>query len=81
MSLTRRNAMTAAAVAGLTLVAGMADAQEGHPRIRAAIRALREAKDEMQAADHDFGGHRVDAIKECDRAIEQLELALRYDRR
>jgi hypothetical protein len=82
MTLTRRNAITAAtAITGLTLVAGIADAQERHPRIRAAIRALQEAKEEMQHADHDFGGHRVDAIRECDAAIHQLEEALRYDRR
>ena len=32
----------------------------------------------MQAASHDFGGHRVDAINACDTAIAQLQLALQY---
>jgi hypothetical protein len=32
----------------------------------------------MQAAAHDFGGHRVDAINACDIAIAQLQLALQY---
>jgi hypothetical protein len=34
----------------------------------------------MQHAAHDFGGHRAAALAECDRAIEQLQLALQYDK-
>ena len=86
MHITRRTALTTAAAAGLTLVAGMAAAEdehkrERHPKIRQAIRALEQAKDDLQHADHDFGGHRVDAIKECDEAIKQLKLALQYDKK
>src|ERR1700689_3379205 len=47
-----------------------------HPAIRAAIAALERAKADMQAAAHDFGGHRVDAIIACAAAIVQLRLAL-----
>jgi hypothetical protein len=54
---------------------------ERHPAIRAAIRSLEKAKNEMQHANHDFGGHRVDAIKACDEAIHQLQLALQYDKK
>ncbi len=32
----------------------------------------------MQAAAHDFGGHRQDALTACDNAIAQLKLALQY---
>jgi|CZKI01.1.fsa_nt_gi hypothetical protein len=49
-----------------------------HPAIRAAIAALERAKADMQAAAHDFGGHRVDAIAACDTAIAQLRLAPQY---
>jgi hypothetical protein len=49
-----------------------------HPAIRAAIAALERAKADMQAAAHDFGGHRVDALAACDNAIAQLRLALQY---
>jgi hypothetical protein len=49
-----------------------------HPAIRAAIAALERAKTDMQAAAHDFGGHRVDAIAACDNAITQLRLALQF---
>jgi hypothetical protein len=49
-----------------------------HPRIAKAIEALRDAKAYMQAAPHDFGGHRVEAIRATDDAIRQLDLALAY---
>lgn len=55
--------------------------REPHPEIRKAIDALERAKTDMKNASHDFGGHRVNAIAACDRAIEQLKLALQYDRR
>jgi hypothetical protein len=55
--------------------------REPHPEIRKAIAALESAKTAMQRANHDFGGHRVAALAACDRAIEQLRLALQYDKR
>ena len=54
---------------------------EAHPRIRSAIRELEAARAELQKAPHDFGGHRADAVKECDEAIRQLQLALQYDKK
>jgi hypothetical protein len=53
---------------------------EPHPEIRDALRALRTAKAHMEHAAHDFGGHRVDAIRATDEAIRQLEICLKYDR-
>jgi len=49
-----------------------------HPRITSAIAALRDARAYMEAAPHDFGGHKVDAIRATDNAIRELDLALRY---
>ena len=54
---------------------------ERHPRIRAAIRELQAAKVELHKAPHDFGGHRADAVQAVDKAIEQLRLALQYDKK
>ena len=54
---------------------------EAHPRIHAAIKELQAAKEELQKAPHDFGGHRADAVQAVDRAIEQLRLALQYDKK
>jgi hypothetical protein len=53
---------------------------EPHPEIREALGSLRRAKDHMEHAAHDFGGHRVDAIKATDAAIRQLELCLKFDK-
>ena len=57
------------------------DRHEQHPHIRQAIRELNEAKHELQTAAHDFGGHRVEALRACDDAIHQLQLALQYDKK
>jgi hypothetical protein len=54
--------------------------QEPHPEIMAAIRALEAAKLHLQRAAHDFGGHRVKAIRAIDAALVQLKLALKYDK-
>ena len=51
---------------------------ERHPHIQTAIEALRSAKDDLNHAAHDFGGHRVDAIHAIDEAIHQLEVCMQY---
>ncbi len=53
---------------------------EPHPEIREALGSLRRAKDHMEHAAHDFGGHRVDAIRATDAAIRQLEMCLKFDK-
>jgi hypothetical protein len=86
---TRRRALIEAgglALASLGVLASTsqpvrAEDKERHPRIRAAIRELREAKKELEKADHDFGGHRVEAIKAINHAVRQLEKALNYDKK
>ena len=54
--------------------------EEPHPQIREALAALRHAKEHMEHAAHDFGGHRVEALKATDEAIRQLEMCLKYDK-
>jgi len=56
-----------------------ANPPEHHPEIRQAIAALRRAREHMDHAAHDFGGHRVEAIRATDEAIRQLEICLKYD--
>lgn len=41
---------------------------------------MRRAKEHLEHAAHDFGGHRVEAIKAIDEAIEQLQTCLKYDK-
>jgi hypothetical protein len=55
-------------------------AAEKHPEIREALGSLRRAKEHMEHAAHDFGGHRVEAIEATNRAIQQLELCLKFDK-
>lgn len=50
---------------------------DSHPAMHRALFALVAAKKEMLAANHDYGGHREEAIKACEKAIEQLQLCLR----
>jgi hypothetical protein len=49
-----------------------------HPRLVAAITALRDARAYMMQAPHDFGGHKEAAVRACDEAIRQLDLARAY---
>ena len=53
---------------------------EPHPQIREALAALRRAKEHMEHAAHDFGGHRVEALEATNQAIKQLEICLKYDK-
>jgi hypothetical protein len=53
---------------------------EPHPEIREALGSLRRAKEHMEHAAHDFGGHRVEAIEATNNAIKQLEICLKYDK-
>lgn len=69
-------------VLGVVLTAGMSlfaqNERAMHPRIAAAIAAIKDARAYMQAAPHDFGGHKAEAIRASDEAIKQLNLALAY---
>ncbi len=49
-----------------------------HPRIAKAIHHLRDAVAYMQAAPHDFGGHKAAAIASSNQAIRDLQEALKY---
>ena len=57
-----------------------AAAPESHPHLREAIEALRSARNDLNHASHDFGGHRVDAIRTIDESIHQLQVCLQYDK-
>ena len=49
-----------------------------HPRIVKAVNELEDAIKYMEAAPHDFGGHKAEAIAASRKAIEQLRKALAY---
>ena len=55
--------------------------KEKHPEINAAIVHLREAKQNLEHAAHDFGGHRVNALKHVNEALEECRMALEADKK
>ena len=72
-------------VLGVVLTAGSSllaqNERAMHPRIAAAIAALRDARAYIVEAPHDFGGHKADAVRATDEAIRQLNFALAYRER
>jgi cytochrome b561 len=73
------NASAAPAPAATPNATNAAAAPEQHPQIHEAIASLRHAKEHLEHAAHDFGGHKVEAIRATDEAIRQLEICLKYD--
>jgi len=68
-------ALVALALLSLPQSAPTAPPPERHPRIHAAVEALREAREELKSAAHDFCGHRAEALEQVDHAIHQLHEA------
>ena len=56
----------------------MKDEMREHPRIVKAMRDLEDAIRYMEAAPHDFGGHKAEAIADSRRALESLRRAVQY---
>src|SRR5258708_1038002 len=81
-TLNRRSTLAIGCAAVAALVAyplsSLAAEKDRHPRIRGALEALLAARDELRAADNDFGGHKKDALDAIDAAIHQLQLALDF---
>jgi hypothetical protein len=46
---------------------------DSYPHMRHALDRLKDAKTELEAADHIFAGHRDEAISHVDKAIKQIE--------
>src|SRR5438034_6987766 len=72
-TLMRRLALVVAT--GLVFAVGVARAQE-HPQMEEAKKDLQAAKTSLQAADHDYGGHRKQAIEAIDRALGHINQGL-----
>ena len=53
---------------------------EPHPKIRQAIRSLENARNELQRAARDFGGHRTEAVEATNNAISRLKAAIACDK-
>lgn len=76
----KRRIGTALSVVALVLMMSVgAPAAGRHPEIHRAIESLRNAKAHLEAAAHDYHGHRVDAIHAVDEAIHQLQICMEFD--
>ncbi len=71
----------APAARALTQEPKKAGKQEPHPEIDRALKRLQEAKADLEKAAHDYGGHRVAAIKSIDEAVGHLHEALNFDKK
>jgi len=70
--------LTAATVSTVSAQGPVGREAAEHPNIARAIDALQDAIADLQAAPHDFGGHKAKAIAASENAIRQLKLALAY---
>ena len=50
------------------------------PHMQRALELLRQARAEIQAASPTKGGHRIPAVEHINRAIDQVEKGITYDR-
>jgi hypothetical protein len=68
------------ALASVTAVAeeGVREEAREHPRIARAIRELEDAIHYLEAAPHDFGGYKAQAIADSRAAVISLRRALAY---
>jgi len=48
-----------------------------HPHITEALESMRAGKHHLEAAEHDFHGHRAKAIEHLDQAIHEAEICER----
>lgn len=52
---------------------------ENTPHLGRALKELRLARNHLDNAKHDFGGHKANALKAIDDAIAQIQLAMKHD--
>ena len=75
----KRKMMSSFALIALVIALSSPSPAAGrHPQIENALRALHNAKEHLEHAAHDFGGHRVDAIRAIDEADRQLRICMEY---
>jgi hypothetical protein len=59
---------------------GLNSVRADQPHMRRALELLRDARAELQSAEHDKGGWRVAAIRNVNQAIADTERGMRFDR-
>jgi len=79
--ISRRSMLRTALPAALLVGVLPGQVRAAQPHMRAALRALRTAQQELEEASADKGGHRVKALGLVRRAIDEVERGMEYDRR
>jgi hypothetical protein len=81
--MTMRRTVLRAALLTLVLAAGFVAGQlsAAQPRMQSALKDLRSARSELNAATADKGGHRGRALALVNDAIAEVERGIAYDRR
>ena len=82
----RKQQLAAIAVMAVFVIAlGVSQANpaqaEKQPRVERAIALLIEAREQLQKASTDKGGHRVRAINQINKALTEIRKGIRYDNR
>ncbi|HET9184119.1 MAG TPA: hypothetical protein VFP59_18495 [Candidatus Angelobacter sp.] len=74
-----RTLAVALMMAVFSLPMGLSAATDGddQPHMQAALQALRQAEQQLQAAAHDKQGHRAQALKLTQDAIRQVEMGIK----
>ena len=72
------SAMLGTAICSMAAAQTVRTEEANHPRIAAAVRELEDAVRYMEAAPHDFGGHKAAAIRDSRAALVQLRAAMAY---
>ena len=54
--------------------------KERHAAVHAALHKLEKARQDLEKAAHNYGGHRVKAIQDIDLAIQELRAALKFEK-
>jgi hypothetical protein len=52
---------------------------ENQPHMKTALGHLKKAKNQLQKASADKGGHRVKAIEHVDSAIDEVQAGIKFD--
>ena len=79
----RRRGTFFALLVALTLIAGYVAGcatGSGQPHMKAAVDELQAARNELNAANSDKGGHRVRAVELIDEAISEVRAGIEYAR-
>ena len=67
------------ALVGFAIACAGAKSVEPQPHMKGAMNALQTAKDHLQQASADKGGHRVAAISLVNRAIAEVQAGIDFD--